>query len=74
MLATRMIDLHRVFLYTTFQRMLLYAKMEAFPSSSERRFYSLKSPALCSVVSVSTSKTAVTNTYHWSNQGNFDCR
>ena len=26
MLATRMIDLHRVFLYTTFQRMLLYGQ------------------------------------------------
>ena len=26
MLATRMIDLHRVFLYTAFQRMLLYGQ------------------------------------------------
>ena len=65
-----MIDLHRVFLYTTFQRMLLYAKMDAFPSSSERRFYSLKLSALRSVLA---SKTAVTNTCHWSNQGNLDC-
>ena len=39
------------------------AKMEAFRSSTSRRFYSSMS------CSVPASTTPVTNTYHWSNQG-----
>ena len=39
------------------------AKMDAFRSSTSRRFYSSTSSALCSVPA---SKTPVTNTYHWS--------
>ncbi|RMX49950.1 hypothetical protein pdam_00025310 [Pocillopora damicornis] len=42
------------------------AKMYAFRSSISRRFYSLMSSALCFIPA---SKTPVTNTYHYSNQG-----
>ncbi|RMX49951.1 hypothetical protein pdam_00025309 [Pocillopora damicornis] len=42
------------------------AKMYAFRSSISKRFYSLMSLALCFIPA---SKTPVTNTYHYSNQG-----
>ena len=42
------------------------AKMDAFRSSTSRRFYSSMSSALCCVPA---SKRAVTNIYHHSNQG-----
>ena len=40
MLASRIIHINRVFLYTTFQNMSLYGKNDAFRSSTSRRFCS----------------------------------
>ena len=60
MLATRIIHIYWVFLYTTFQRMCM-VKMDAFRSQTSRRLNSSMSPAFCSATA---SKTPVTNTYH----------
>ena len=70
-LATRMIHIHLVFLYNTFQRMLLYDQNGRVSIVVMEKIYSSKSSASCFI---SSSKTAVTNTYYWSNLGNLDCR
>ena len=71
-LDKRIIDLHRVFPYTTFWKdVAVWPKWTRFHRSHRGEwFYSLKLSALRSVLA---SKTAVTNTCHWSNQGNLDC-
>ena len=53
MLATRIIHIYWVFLYTTFQRMCM-AKMDAFRSSTSRRLNSSMSPAFCSATASKT--------------------
>ena len=49
MLVTRIIHIYRIFLYTHFQRIYLYGQMDAFRSSTSRRFYHSMSSALYAV-------------------------
>ena len=61
MLATRIIHINQYFYTLLTQKSSCIAKMDAFRSSTSRRFYSSMSQALCSVPA---SKTPVTNIYH----------
>ena len=63
MLATRIIHINQYFYTLLSQKSSCMAKMDAFRSSTSRRFYSSMSQALCSVPA---SKTPVTNIYHLS--------
>ena len=63
MLATRIMDINQYFFTLLSQKSSCMAKMDAFRSSTSRRFYSSMSQALCSVPA---SKTPVTNIYHLS--------
>ena len=62
-LATRIIHINQYFYTLLSQKSSCMAKMDAFRSSTSRRFYSSMSQALCSVPA---SKTPVTNIYHLS--------
>ena len=63
MLATRIMHINQYFFTLLSQKSSCMAKMDAFRSSTSRRFYSSMSQALCSVPA---SKTPVTNIYHLS--------
>ena len=63
MLATRIMHINQYFFTLLSQKSNCMAKMDAFRSSTSRRFYSSMSQALCSVPA---SKTPVTNIYHLS--------
>ena len=68
MLASRIIHIYRVFLYTPFQRIELYH----YGQTGRVSHVDIEEISLFIVVlicSVTASKTAVTNTYHKSNQG-----
>ena len=65
MLATRVMHISQVLLYTTFQRISLYGQNGRVLIVDIVEIYSSMSSALCSVAA---SKMPVTNAYHWSNQ------